>query len=794
MMKKTVQFVPIIAIAIAGTMFSCVDSGKDLYDPSYETPNPMGDGFAAPDDIDWNMITTKNVSVEVKDEEGGQFAYLIEIYAEDPLTNENASVLATRTANKENNFKFTAAVSLLPTQKGIYVKQTDPRGREQVYQFDVPENSDNITCKLYYAESAAQNRALMSRGVATRSLAFEKPDYSSIPSDAKEVTEMTGTTLLRNANYKITSDYNGIFKFDGYDGDIATRVYVDAQWTIPATFQFQNGIEIIVMNNAKINASGTMTFIRNSMLTIMEKGEVNADDVSFTNGAPAALRNWGTLAVTNTMTLHSGATLYNKGTISSKNISINSNTKIVNDNKIELEDELNLPANFSLENNGEIYGEKLIANSNAVATNNNIMRFTTISLINTTFNNACSLEATTSFYANGATFNFTQGYLKAPTMEFVNGTVNLSNGSMLDATTSIYMNTAHAKFYGKGENTSMIKSPVITGQGFTYDGNLVIECDNHVEKSPHWNNFHVQNGAYFTKMGESKVVIDVCTGTKNNGNEGEEPEDPKFPIIMDDTRNYAYLFEDQWPLYGDYDMNDLVLIIKERKISINKDNKAEEFTLSLDLSAAGATKSIGAAIMLDGVPASAITQPVVFSDNSLAKNFNVNSNKIENGQDYAVIPLFDDAHNALGRDRYEQINTIKDHSANTNPKNISFTIKFSNPISVDELNINKLNVFIFVEGNRNQRKEIHIVGYQPTKLANTDLFGGNNDDSSTSRKRYYISKNNLAWGIMVPTDFKWPLEYVNIKSAYSLFESWVTSGGTKNEEWWKTFDSSRVYK
>jgi LruC domain-containing protein len=354
--------------------------------------------------------------------------------------------------------------------------------------------------------------------------------------------------------------------------------------------------------------------------------------------------------------------------------------------------------------------------------------------------------------------------------------------------------SAYLEFYGKGENTSMIKSPVITGQGFTYDGNLVIECDSHVEKNQWWENFHVLNGAYFTKMGDSKVIIDVCTGIKNGGNEGGDPEDPKFPIIMDDNRNYAYLFEDQWPLYGDYDMNDLVLIIKERKISINKSNKAEEFTLSLDLSAAGATKSIGAAIMLDGVPASAITQPVEFSDNSLFKGFNVNSNLIENGQDYAVIPLFDDAHKALGRDRYEQINTIAGHSANTSPKNISFTIKFSNPISVDELNINKLNVFIFVEGNRNQRKEIHIVGYQPTKLANTDLFGGNNDDSSTSRKRYYISKDNLAWGIMVPTDFKWPLEYVNIKSAYSLFESWVTSGGTKNEEWWKTFDSSRVYK
>ena len=95
------------------------------------------------------------------------------------------------------------------------------------------------------------------------------------------------------------------------------------KWTIPATFQFQNGIEIIVMNNAKIEASGTMTFIRNSrILTIMEReGEVNAEDISFTNGAPAALRNWGALTVANTMTLHSGATLYNKGTITSKNIS-----------------------------------------------------------------------------------------------------------------------------------------------------------------------------------------------------------------------------------------------------------------------------------------------------------------------------------------------------------------------------------------------------------------------------------------------------------------------------------------
>ena len=97
---------------------------------------------------------------------------------------------------------------------------------------------------------------------------------------------------------------------------------------------------------------------------------------------------------------------------------------------------------------------------------------------------------------------------------------------------------------------------------------------------------------YLKKLNASVTPNDPDDGENGGGgNEGGDPEDPKFPIIMDDNRNYAYLFEDQWPLYGDYDMNDLVLIIKERKISINKSNKAEEFTLSLDLSAAGATKS-----------------------------------------------------------------------------------------------------------------------------------------------------------------------------------------------------------
>ena len=80
------------------------------------------------------------------------------------------------------------------------------------------------------------------------------------------------------------------------------------------------------------------------------------------------------------------------------------------------------------------------------------------------------------FLCQRATFNFTQGYLKAPKMEFVNGTVNLSDGSMLDATTSISLPLPVMPSFMEGENTSMIKSPVITRTKVSHPGDW-LWCD-----------------------------------------------------------------------------------------------------------------------------------------------------------------------------------------------------------------------------------------------------------------------------------------------------------------------------
>lgn len=776
---------PIIAIAIGSTFIGCVDSEKDLYNPSYQTGNPMGDGFAAPDGFDWSTTTTKTVSVEVKDEFDGQYYYTIDIYNENPLYSESATMLARGVAKKGSN--YVVALDLLKSQQGIYVKQTDPKGRVSVYMFDVPEDNEKITCKLYYSNT--QSRALATRGVATRATSFEKPDYASIPDGAIELTGSTGN-LQANTSYKITNDFNGTFTFWGHEDSRMTKVFVAANWTIPNDFTFQNGIEIIVMNNGKIESSAPLQFVRNSMLTVMDNGTVNFSTISFTDGKPAALRSWGTFSASEKLTIASGATLYNKGTLNSKSISVNSNSQIVNDYIINIDGDVDLPSNFTFENNGEFRGGKMTVNSNAVINNNKVIVCESIYINKAILNNACSMEATTTFELRESTTNFNQGYVKARDIHIHKGETFLNNGSMIEATNKIsYMESL---IYGKGENTSLIKSPTIDGHGFYYYENLAIEADDHVTKLD-WDNYHADESVKIHKLGISTVFIEVCTGIKNGGNDGDDPKDPNFPTITTDTQKYAYMFEDQWPLYGDYDMNDIVLIINEKKLYTNKDNKVERIDLSIDLSAVGATKGIGAAIMLDGVPASSITQPIEFSDNSLVKNFNTNSNGIENGQDYAVIPLFDNAHSVLGSNQYQQINTFAEHANNTNPRNISFTVKFNNPtLSADEFNVKKLNIFIIVDGNRNNRKEIHVVNYPPTNLANTELFGGNNDGSSIGGKTY-ISNENLAWGIVIPADFRWPLEYVNIKNAYSQFERWVITGGEENKDWWNNGDSSKIF-
>lgn len=804
MMKKTILLTPVIAIAIVSMLFSCVDSEKDLYDPSYQTSNPMGDGFAAPDEFDWKTTSNVKVNVEVNAQTDDEFYYVVEIYDTNPIISPNAHLLDKGVA--KGNEPYTSEISIESTIKTIFVKEITPTGLATIRTAEIADGIAN--CNFKTTTPSVRSLAATTRNTTTD--APNPDDTSLFPIECPEGIDVftNGSSCKSNRSYKVTSSTTNI----NLGGVSNVKLYVTEDIALNQQLYLTSGSCLYILPGKKVTmVQSANNGQNNSMITIGQKasltingklqldanfkvynlGTLNASNFEYTSQSYLYIGNEGIANITETITgSNANCTIVNDGTIISNKLAIQGNSNFINHKKVEVKDETFVDCtNGSWENAGEWTTDKM-----------------SMSAWNAQGLNRCKLIVKNKLTIKDATLTNDGGaYVQCKELYMNNATVLLGAKALFEVTklATYGYQTKDKGFKGTGTEKALLVVKQAVAESLKenlihYSGNLQIICSNHpIEMKDKWNIYWTMTGgAEWGEEGKNTVSIpeSECSNGYNGGTP-TPPVNPEFPIEVEDNQNYTYLFEDQWPLYGDYDMNDIVLTVQKRKIFTNKENKVTKFELSIDLSAAGATKSIGAAIMLDNVPATAITQSVEFNDHTLAKNFNLNNNNIENGQDYTVIPLFDDAHKVLGRDRYEQINTFSDYAGNTQPKNISFSIVFNNPtISAEAFNINKLNVFIIVDGNRNQRKEIHVAGYQPTKLANTDLFGGNNDNSHSGSKKYYISKENLAWGIMVPSNFKWPLEYVNIKTAYSQFGDWVTSGGTENEKWWNDFDVNKVFQ
>ena len=143
MMKKTILLTPVIAIAIVSMLFSCVDSEKDLYDPSYQTSNPMGDGFAAPDGFNWATTSNVKVNVEVNAQTDDEFYYVVEIYDTNPIISPNAHLLDKGVA--KGNEPYTSEISIESTIKTIFVKEITPTGLATIRTADYRWN-----CQLQF--------------------------------------------------------------------------------------------------------------------------------------------------------------------------------------------------------------------------------------------------------------------------------------------------------------------------------------------------------------------------------------------------------------------------------------------------------------------------------------------------------------------------------------------------------------------------------------------------------------------------------------------------------------------
>lgn len=684
MMKKTILLTSIIAIAIVSMLSSCVDSEKDLYDPSYQTANPMGDGFAAPDGFDWATTSNIKVTVEVNAPTNDEFYYVVELYDTNPIISSDARLLDKGVA--KGNEPYTSEISIENTIKTLFVKEITPTGLATVRSAEITNGIAN--CNFKTTIPSVRSLAASTRSFTT--ITDPNPDDTSLfplecPSGIEKFISVND--CVEGGSYEVTA---------------STKII--NLW--------KNNLKLYVTEDIKLSeqiylSPGSCLYILPGKKVSMPKSQNNGQqNCMITIGTGA------TLTIDKTIQLDSNYKLYNLGTINTENLICANSSVFFNAGSVNIKDKLSAEnASSTISNAGKIKVEKIKIQGDSHIINTGTMEVEEETEINCTggswinegtwYTDEMKISAWNDYCYNKCKLIVTDeleikeghlivdggGYVQCKELYMNNAKIELGAKALFEITEKAeygYQNKDRG-FKGTGTEKALliIKKAVaetLKPNLIHYSGNLQVICSEHpIEKIDDWNIcWTITGGAEWGEEGKNTVSIpeSECSDGYNGGTP-TPPTNPEFPIEVEDNKNYTYLFEDQWPLYGDYDMNDIVLTIQKRKIYTNKENKVTKFELSIDLSAAGATKSIGAAIMLDNVPANAITQPVEFSDNTLAKNFNLNNNNIENGQDYTVIPLFDDAHKVLGRDRYEQINTVSDYAGNTKPKNISFSITFN---------------------------------------------------------------------------------------------------------------------
>lgn len=370
----------------------------------------------------------------------------------------------------------------------------------------------------------------------------------------------------------------------------------------------------------------------------------------------------------------------------------------------------------------------------------------------------------------------------------------LKNGSVIKATL-LHINRTPSNFRGEGNNPSLLQvgGVRISQGGDTNLKDLVIEMpENAFTYDPPYNGINnarwLTSGCSTTGWGGSKNTFSTCGGYYYSGNEGDpDPEDPEKPDVEDKTV-YTYAFEDQWPAYGDFDMNDIVVSID--KMTATNDNK--KLSIKGHIRAVGSSRKTGVGIQFLNVSSSGVT---------LAGKVQNGTPVFESGQNNPVVIISINAHKHcnpnIADDDFSFYNTIPSAGSQYNGNGAEFEIIMTFPTAEEAtkaMNVKNLDVFIIskeAQGNIG-RTEVHMANYAPTNLGTTALFGMSNDASANntmlnvSKKGYYISTEGLAWGICIPNTevWKWPKEYMMITGVYPGFKNWVINGGqTEDLDW-----------
>ena len=818
-MSKKYLMKGLTALALIVGFTSCVKDVESI-SPAEEAEKAKENaelqlGLQIPEGQSWNMSTQVTANVNVSKKAGE--TYRVTVYSNNPLADGKGVFLTRGTINNGETFtgKFTCGSGV----KSLYVGLTDSKGYT-VYKQAKVENG-----RLDLTFGGANNSARSMRAPYT--VGGDTHDYFDLPSQEELAAAFPSIPTTNIASNSALNDYNQLINLIYIDGqpwnkgprpELTNFILTSAgEYTVGGSLQNVRRIEVeghpqggymqpdpvnIFVN---VGANETVTFKRNgnfqfNLYVISGKVELASDFGEM--GTLFSVAEGATLVDNRTTFSDNGSVkLYNRGTFRTGGAySIGNNALVYNEGKFyvngaldyiagswrdprffNIGDDVELTASsFTLNSNGgfisdgtvNITGATTVTQAGIEWVNNG--KYTTGSLKfsahNSTFYNYCQLNVTgTTTFTDGKFNMMTGSYTKMQHGIFNNFIVDMYDNSMFYITGGTkWGRQGNGTFQGFRTVSSDATAYVVLGGDQQYvpahtDGAFQLQgagltaaisnmvfYDEFDELGVHstWESVHYSKKVTAESLaadqdGRITWVITDAQVTDIEGASVTEPaegqcsatiEEEEYPIY-DEPQVYSYAFEDQ--IYnGDYDMNDIVLKVT---FPSTKNNKGEIIAidstkLQITMVAAGATFKI--------------------------KAF-VGENALFDGQEI---------HDAFGVNQGVMVNTGNGKAQTATPVVDVIDIPDGIIDADGNADFSQLNVWIWVNPE---------TGY------------------ASETKIYYLTDKEkpVPYAVMIPTDWRWPLERICVTEAYPGAPT--STEGVYNEDfsfakWAETPDAQRT--
>lgn len=732
------RFLPLVILAMSILLQGCKD---DVFNPekvkaAYQDRFPVKNIDPA---MDWKMTQQVRVNVSVSEDTG--IDYTIRIYDKNPLiSRSSAKLLAEGTAN--NTTVFTTVMDCPSVLTSAFVCRTDAHSRNIVKYVSI----QNGQLHAAFGSSPTTTRAAWTRSVSIETYSPEKSEaeITAMLSSAEEIRP--NTDFQNGKAYKISKDniYRNKISKDGMGSDNPAIIIIEGSWepngnnmTVERGFEFYviDGGEIVIPDEH------TFTLVQSSRFIVYAGGTIKGNDIELTNASGGSYNyNAGTMEIDDFHVSQGGA-FYNCGTVRVDEMNFDSGCKFINQGKAYIG---KTDSNITIDNGCYLYAEEFVGTLNMGDTS------------------SAEIE---DFGDHSNNYN-TQ--------------ITMGDNSMITVLDEAEL--SQAQFMGPNNEYALVK----------------INKDDDITEDIWWEAKFLDaiknTEGTISKWGESPITIPAgdCTGEGNTPDESGS-ETPTDPV------SYTYVFEDNFPLVGDYDFNDVVLDVETYYHREKKTNHIKRIQLDVTLAAAGASKPLGVGLRITGINKSDIREVKTGGDDSrFQESFNSSYNKfrynnvtyMEDSDPSVVIPIAGEVHNVFGVEPGEMVNT----GIGVTAKEYTYEviIELTDQTRTEPLfSKDNLDFFICYQyKSMEQRMEVHLY----------EFWGYGATAAGTIQQENLDLAGNNTWAICVPYGFRYPKETINVSrtdipeaSAYPEFIYWAQDR-TQYTEWYEHPVEENVYR